>query len=79
MTENPQRHSIYDAAMAGFGVAETEPMLEAYDFSIFRSIVDVGGGNGQLLAAILNRHPLIQGILFDLPAVADPPDSLSWI
>jgi SAM-dependent methyltransferase len=57
--------------MAGFGEAETGPMLDAYDFSIFGSVVDVGGGNGQLLAAILNRHPVLQGILFDLPAVAD--------
>jgi SAM-dependent methyltransferase len=71
MTEHPERHRIYDAAMAGFGEAETGPMLDAYDFSIFGSVVDVGGGNGQLLAAILNRHPVLQGILFDLPAVAD--------
>jgi len=46
-------------------------MLGAYDFSRFRSLVDVGGGNGQNLVAILDRHPALQGILFDLPAVAE--------
>jgi 16S rRNA G1207 methylase RsmC len=46
-------------------------MLDAYDLSRFRSVVDVGGGNGLLLTAILKRYPAIQGILFDLPAVAE--------
>jgi hypothetical protein len=34
-------------------------------------VIDIGGGNGLVLAAILQRHPTIKGILFDLPAVAD--------
>jgi hypothetical protein len=71
MTEHPGRHAIYDAAMTGVHGEETEPMLDAYDFAAFRTIVDIGGGNGLVLSAILNRHPAIQGILFDLPAVAD--------
>ena len=71
MTEHPDRHAIYDAAMMVHGVAETEPMLDAYDFSAFRTVVDIGGGNGRMLAAILNRYPGVQGILFDLPAVVD--------
>jgi hypothetical protein len=71
MTENPERHGIYDAAMTGVHGGETEPMLDAYNFDEFRTVVDVGGGNGLLLAAILNRHPGIQGVLFDLPAIVD--------
>ncbi len=71
MTEHPERHSIYDAAMMVHGISETEPMLDAYDFSAFRTVVDIGGGNGHMLAAILNRYPTIEGILFDLPAVVD--------
>jgi len=71
MTEHPHRHGIYDAAMGGFGVAETEAMLDVYDFSAFRTVVDVGGGSGLLIKAILNRFPSVCGILFDLPAVAD--------
>jgi SAM-dependent methyltransferase len=71
MTEHPDRHAIYDAAMMVFGIAKTEPMLDAYDFSIFRTVMDVGGGHGRMLAAILQRYPTVEGILFDLPAVAD--------
>jgi SAM-dependent methyltransferase len=71
MTEHPERHALYDAAMMIHGVAETEPMLNAYDFSAFRTVVDIGGGNGRMLAALLQRHPHVEGILFDLPAVAD--------
>jgi SAM-dependent methyltransferase len=71
MTDHPERHAIYDAAMMVHGIAETEPMLDAYDFSAFRTVADIGGGNGRMLAAILERHPSVEGILFDLPAVVD--------
>ncbi len=76
MTEHHERHSIYDAAMMVHGIAETEPMLDAYDFSGFQTVVDVGGGHGRMLAAILNRYPEINGILFDLPAVAQRSQSI---
>ena len=36
-----------------------------------RTDVDIGGGNGRMLVAILDRHPTLQGVLFDLPAVVD--------
>ena len=44
-------------------------VASAYDFSKFRRIVDVGGGQGALLAAVLAKHPATTGILFDLPHV----------
>lgn len=71
MTEYPDRGRIYDAAMNGIHDFETEPVLDAYDFSQFEIIVDVGGGNGLQLAKILKRNPGVKGILFDLPAVAE--------
>jgi hypothetical protein len=76
MTEHPDRHSIYDAAMTAIHGGETQPMLDAYDFSSFRTVVDVGGGNGTVLVDILSRHSHLQGILFDLPAVADRAGSV---
>lgn len=76
MTERPERGKIYDAAMTGVHGGETEPMLDAYDFSPFQTVIDIGGGNGLVLAAILQRHPTIKGILFDLPAVADRARSI---
>ncbi|MBF8278093.1 MAG: methyltransferase, partial [Candidatus Brocadiaceae bacterium] len=56
MEKHPDRHAIYDAAMTGIHSAETEPVLAAYCFDAFRMVVDVGGGNGLTLAAILNRY-----------------------
>jgi len=70
MSANPDRWRIYDAAMTGVHDSETVPVLDAYDFRQFRTIVDVGGGNGLALAAILHRHTEARGILFDLPDVA---------
>jgi hypothetical protein len=46
-----------------------EAVIRAYDFSPFRHIVDVGGGQGLMLAAILFAHPLLRGTLFDQPDV----------
>jgi hypothetical protein len=52
-------------------------LLDAYDFGRFGTIVDVGGGRGALLAAILREHPGTRGILFDQPhVVAGAPDVL---
>ena len=49
-----------------------DSLAAAYDFSQFGTIVDVGGGGGALLAAILGRHPGVRAVLFDLPhMVAD--------
>lgn len=70
MDANPDRWRIYDEAMSGIHDSETIPVLDAYDFGIFKTIVDIGGGNGLALASILRRHPGIRGALFDLPAVA---------
>jgi predicted O-methyltransferase YrrM len=70
MSANPDRWRIYDAAMIGVHDSETIPVLDAYDFLPFQTIVDVGGGNGLTLAAILRRHTEARGILFDLPDVA---------
>ena len=41
-------------------------MLDAYDFSGIDTLADVGGGNGSLLAAVLQRYPRLKGILYDL-------------
>jgi SAM-dependent methyltransferase len=40
-----------------------------YDFSPMRTVADIGGGKGTLLAAILRAHTHLRGVLFDLPAM----------
>ncbi len=45
-------------------------MLEAYDFGGIDTLADIGGGNGQVLSAVLKKHPAMQGVHFDLPGVS---------
>ena len=56
--------------MIGFHGDEPAAILAAYDFGPTRRIVDIGGGAGNLIAAILMANPHLEGMLFDLPANA---------
>jgi hypothetical protein len=71
LAERPEQAKIFDAAMVGVHGAETQAMLDAYDFSPFRKLVDVGGGNGSVLCAILGKYSSLQGILYDRPDVIE--------
>jgi O-methyltransferase domain len=54
--------------MAKTSERHTEAMIRAYDFGGIKTLVDVGGGFGGTLAAILAAFPALQGVVFDLPA-----------
>lgn len=69
---HPERGAIFDGAMGDFSRPETEAVLAAFDFSGFRQLVDVGGGRGDLLMAVLRAHPRLQGVVFDQPHVLEP-------
>lgn len=69
LAEHPQEASDFNEAMIGFHGDEPPAIASAYEFSRFATVVDVGGGTGNLLAAILLRHPGMHGILADLPHV----------
>jgi hypothetical protein len=69
LAEHPEDAAIFDAAMTSISTNESVSIAKAYDFSRFNTIVDVGGGRGGLLAAILSANPHLQGVLFDVPTV----------
>lgn len=69
--QNPDKARIFDAAMVGIHGRESDIILDAYDFSQFGVIADIGGGNGSQVTGILQRHPAMKGILFDLPHVIE--------
>ena len=71
MARHPEEAANFDAAMADFTKGIAIAVAATYDFSQFGTIVDVGGGNGILLEAILKAHPSLRGVLFDMPHVAD--------
>jgi hypothetical protein len=62
---------LHDEAMRAFSASHAEILLEAVDFRRDSVVVDVGGGTGELLAAILAENPHLRGVLFDRPNVVD--------
>ena len=69
LARQPQEASHFNEAMIGFHGAEAAAVAAAYDFSGCETVVDVGGGTGHLLTAVLERHPRARGVLADLPHV----------
>ncbi|WP_327588441.1 acetylserotonin O-methyltransferase [Nonomuraea sp. NBC_00507] len=67
--DHPDDGRILNEGMTAVSGALVAPSVLAYDFSPFQTIVDVGGGHGALLAAVLSEHPKSRGVLFDLPHV----------
>lgn len=67
--QHPEEQAIFNDAMTGNSRSESQAVLEAYDFSRFTCVVDVGGGQGLLLKEILLACPSARGILFDQPHV----------
>ena len=67
LKRNPTALALFGEAMSDLSASETAAVLDAYDFSHADTIVDVGGGQGALLADILRSHPAARGILFDRP------------
>jgi hypothetical protein len=68
---NAEEAAILNEGMAAASLEAGSAVAAAYDFTPFRTIVDVGGGHGVLLAAILMANPTLRGIVFDLPHVAE--------
>ena len=68
---HPAAAARFNELMDAVTVAEAQAIAGAFDFSGARTIVDVAGGRGVLLAEILRQHPHARGILFNLPSVID--------
>jgi hypothetical protein len=68
LADHPDAAALFNAAMAEITKTAAAAFTEAYDFKGVRTVVDVGGGTGALLAAVLNAYPQANGILFDLAA-----------
>jgi O-methyltransferase domain/Dimerisation domain len=66
---HPEEIPVFNRAMNSISSQVADSLAGAYDFSQFRTIVDVGGGGGALIAAILGRYPGVRAVLFDLPDV----------
>jgi hypothetical protein len=61
--------AIFDESMQEAAAERADWLVRAYDFASVGTLVDVGGGRGSLIAAILAVHPAMRGTLFDQPGV----------
>lgn len=68
LEKTPRMAQLFHAAMAEVAARLAPAVLRAYDFSGISSLVDVGGGSGALLTAILASCPQLHGIVYDAPA-----------
>jgi precorrin-6B methylase 2 len=68
LTRHPEDEAAFHASMAGRAEREARDVVAAYDFGGLRKLVDVGGGSGVLLAAILRAAPGLHAVLMDRPA-----------
>jgi cyclopropane fatty-acyl-phospholipid synthase-like methyltransferase len=69
--QNPDDAAVFNNSMSNMTAAVNEAITSLYDFSQFRTLVDVGGGHGGLITAILNKNPQLKGVLFDAPEVIE--------
>lgn len=79
LAEHSDLRASFDAWMTRQSDQHNAAIVEAYDFSTARSVVDVGGGQGSTLAAILKANPSLHGTLFDLPQVVENHEPLERI
>lgn len=64
-SRNAEDFANFNDAMTSASATMHFMAAEAYDFSSFKQVVDVGGGHGRLLALVLNKTPGLRGIVFD--------------
>lgn len=63
--------AIFNSYLAKETLAQADAIIEAVDLSDIRTIADIGGGHGGLLAAVLRAHPHVAGVLFDQPQTVE--------
>jgi len=71
LATRPDVAAIMNEAMTSLSLAEARAVATAYDYRNIRTLVDVGGGHGLLLAEVLRANPGLRGILFELPHALD--------
>jgi hypothetical protein len=78
LEREPEEARIFHGAMVELTRRSAPSIAAAYDFGRFATVVDVGGGAGELLAEILARHPTVRGVDFDVkPALAEAATTFS--
>lgn len=67
LARNPEDAAIFNGSMAAYQTLNAPAVVNAYDFSSARRVMDVGGGSGMLMAHILGAHPHVRGSVLEMP------------
>ena len=76
MRDNPEESAAFNRGLAEIRKDEHGEVAQAYDWTGVNTVVDVGGGAGSLMAAILQVGPDMKGTLLDRPEVLEDADHL---
>jgi hypothetical protein len=68
-SDSPEEAEVFNKSMTAFSSVLVDPIVASYDFNWIDRMADVGGGHGYLLASILNKYPMMRGVVYDLPEV----------
>lgn len=71
LAQNPDVGESFDRAMSAMSQQQAMLLPQMYDFSQHKSLVDVGGGRGHMLAGILDDTPALSGVVYDRPPVVE--------
>lgn len=78
LRDKPDLLAVFQRAMSNLSVTEDEDIAAAYGFARFRHVIDVGGGHGNFVRAILRGNPGLRGTVFDLAeSLATAPPQLT--
>ncbi len=69
IAQNQAEGKVFNDAMTSMSMGAGAAVLAGYDFTGINKLVDVGGGHGLLLAAVLQQYPQMKGVLCDAPSV----------
>ena len=77
--EHPETNALFGEAMTNLTAIANAGILSGYQFASFRRVIDVGGGHGSFLCAILDHHPDATAVLFDLPSVLADAEKAGFV
>jgi hypothetical protein len=70
----PESADVFNRAMTTSSVQSARDVAQFLDLSGSTSVADIGGGQGHVVASLLEKYPSLQGTLLDLPRVVDNAD-----
>jgi len=77
LENTPEKNKMYNKAMSETSGLSSAAIVSAYSFKEIHTLADIGGGEGALLYTILQKHPSLQGVLFDLPHVVKTAEKIA--